>query len=333
MIQIVHISDLHFIDRQNAAAVARTINFFASHIPAVANKFARADLTILPLLISSIRVESGLQAHLALTGDICAWPGDTVNYINSLYQHFNQMIGASPGLMFLPILGNHDWGNQMCNIRTTEFINSVFETNHAIAQVSADIVTDGKLNVVVFRIDSNGMCIPASGDIPIQTLSDLSTMFKDGKDGAFKDRNQKTLSKLEYEEALKILMVHHSPLLLGDYGGKLNMHEYHSLRLTNLNDLLDTCEDNIDVFLFGHTHVPLASASDGFVMINAGAALSNAALLGNANYHLINIKDRDNIEVATYYWDGRVSFTKPGSPTCFKRGARTFAGRGYGMWA
>ena len=313
--------------------MARSINFFASLVPAIANKFARADPTILPELISSIRVESGLQAHLALTGDICAWPGDTVNYINSLYQHFNQMIGGSIGVMFLPILGNHDWGDQLCNIRKTEFINSVFETNHAITKVSSDIVTDQKLNLVFFRIDSNGMCIPASGSILLQTLNDLSTMFKDGKDGAFKDRSQKTLSKLEYEESLKILMVHHSPLLLGDYGGKLNMNEYHSLRLTNINDLLDVCKENIDVFLFGHTHVPLACASDGFVMINAGAALSNDPLLGNANYHLINIKDRDNIEVATYCWDGRVSFTQQGTPTSFKRGARTFRGRGYGMWA
>src|SRR5262249_5901009 len=107
----------------------------------------------------------------------------------------------------------------------------------------------------------------------------------------------------------------------------------------NATNLLDECKDDIDVFMFGHTHFPTISAYDGYVMISAGPtlALGNSAINKRrsfeANFQAVRIQDRNTVEVETFYWMGGKFSTFGSKPLSFRRGLAAGSARGVGRWA
>lgn len=70
------------------------------------------------------------------------------------------------------------------------------------------------------------------------------------------------------------MLLHHSPLPYLSYAGDLSRRDGRLLELTNSLDLLTTCKNDVDVFLFGHTHAATARTFEGFVMVDAGTTMA-----------------------------------------------------------
>lgn len=334
--QVAHISDLHFVDVNNASVIARGLHNLSTHVSKVATYYAYAEPRVQQgLLLDLPLAANGLRTVVVLSGDISAWPGDPPRVVDDYYSYIDDVINRlPPGSELLPILGNHDWGNTISpatfpvfgfGSKHTVYSQTRFEFRHNITKPRVDVRQDGGVTAVFFMIESNVSCIPATGIVSQTTLDWLTDTFARGRNDLL------GITSAEYIKAVKILILHHSPLPLLEYNHAISANDYLQLQLINADPLLHCCKDNVDMLLFGHTHIPVARAYQGFLTINAGAALSIHGSPFNANFHMIRILDCDTVEVETFYWLG-TSFSSSGSkPITFKRGTGSTA-RGYGRW-
>ena len=337
MLQIAHISDLHLIDLNNSSVVAQNLHSLANHYTQVSTYFAYAEPRVQLGLLNDLPIAAKrLPTTVVLSGDIGAWPGDSPTVIDQDYYSYIQMLVRSlpPGSALLPILGNHDWGSSYSpafRILTgvggthTNYETTQFESRYSITKPQFTIKRDSGVTAVFFRIESNISCIPATGRVSSTTLDWLTDTFARGEKGLL------GLTTDEYKSAMKILILHHSPLPLHEYNNAISANDYSQLQLINADQLLYYCRKDVDMILFGHTHLPVARAYDGFLTINAGATLSIYGSPFLANFHMIRITNPDTVEVETFFWQ-RPSFSSLGSkPLTFKRGSGS-ASKGYGRW-
>jgi 3',5'-cyclic AMP phosphodiesterase CpdA len=336
MLQIIHISDLHLTAPGSGAALKA---WLANKFPPVAHFYSVAKPYIrygLRRDLKNIALLSPTPIVLALTGDITAWPYDTDQKIERYYDYIEELISFLPiGSILLPVLGNHDWIDDY----TTGFSSTRFQQVYRITEpryIPFDV--DG-IKAIFFLIDSNNGFTPAAGLVDGNTLTWLERSFQDGQQGRLKRISpgglEERISPEDYNGAVKIVLLHHPPLPVSAYGGAFLPFDYKKhVELVNAQNLVKVCGGNIDMFLFGHTHIPTGQAFDGFVMINAGPTLAIPPPTSwfLPNFQMIRILDRDAIEVQTFYWVmGR--FSSLGcKPITFRRGVDAGA-IGRGGWA
>jgi len=277
MLRILHISDFHLVS--GSATVSGVFSFLSSQgFPILAQYYGFADQIVQAALpIELARIASGVPSIVALTGDIAAWPYDAPPLIDADYHPYVQSLAAAlpPTSKTLPILGNHDWEIPLITV-STPFLQTNFQTDYEIADSRVRVFAANDLHVVFFLIDSNRGIIPATGEVTPQTRSFLGQAFADGRTG------QLGISDSEYDAAIKLLLLHHSPLPYHEYGGSLSRRDARSLELTNALPLLDLCKDDVDILLFGHTHIATVKSFRGFIAIDGGTAL---ARLGTHQRH------------------------------------------------
>jgi 3',5'-cyclic AMP phosphodiesterase CpdA len=328
MLRILHISDFHLVS--GSATLSGVFGFLSSQgFPILAQYYSFADQIIQAALpIELARIASGVPSIVALTGDIAAWPGDAPPLIDAHYHPYVQSLAAAlpPSSKILPILGNHDWEIPFTTV-STPFLQTNFQTDYEIADSRVKVFGANNLHVVFFLIDSNKGILPATGEVTHNTQSFLGQTFADGRKG------QLGISGSEYDAAIKLLLLHHSPLPYHEYGGSLSRRDARSLELTNALPLLNLCKDDVDILLFGHTHVATVKSFEGFITIDAGTTL---ARLGpnqtTCTLHVIDLLGRDTVQVESFHWI-RGAFGSQGySPITFRRGSVTTPVLGHGRW-
>lgn len=334
--QIIHISDLHLIAPGNTGA---WLAWLFSRLHYVLHYYTFADRMVKKELPDELtRIAASQPTVLALTGDIVAWPGELQNDIDpGHYQYIESLRNALPGAVILPVLGNHDWGDSVARMsftrpfnHVTNFENTQFQTNpdYNIIDPRVCSIQSDSVTVVFFLIDSNQEMIPATGEVSPQTISFLQQKFQDGHSG-----NLRGLSQQEYEQAVKIMLLHHSPLSQDAYDGALSPRLYRKLKLNNVQGLLQVCRDDIDIFLCGHTHVCTKQPRSGFTVIDAGTTLATTSVAQPSalTLNLLRIPDQDTIEVESFFLTPHGTFSSHGSKAViFKRGQ---APLGKGRWA
>lgn len=328
MLQILHVSDFHLTSGivQSFGSLGAWIKW-ASSVPPLAHYYTTANRRIQrALAVELARIAASQPTQLVLSGDIAAWPGDSSNVINSVY--YNYVAGLRnalvAGCQLFAVLGNHDWGDGLPFQHTTNFVATQFQQQYQIIDSRVYRVQAGGLNAVFFLIDSNVTMVPATGYIAPGALNFLQQAFQ----------NVRTrMSPQEYEGAVKILVLHHSPLPYSAYDLSLTRREGRQLELTNAQNLLSACKDDIDVFLFGHTHIPTRQVYDGFVMLDGGTTLGSTFWTWfPANLNLLRIVDSDTIDVQSLSWV-RTHFSSHGTKvTTFRRGAGSSTSLGRGRW-
>lgn len=116
----------------------------------------------------------------------------------------------------------------------------------------------------------------------------------------------------------RVLFVHGSPKALNEYLYENTPDEY-------LNQLLE--ENNVDVLVCGHTHLPYVKKLKSGLVINAGSAGKPKHGNPNATYLVIDFMDgipvHEIIEVAYNYEDTATEIERFGLPKEFARIVRT----------
>lgn len=329
MIQVIHISDLHLWVPGNLGGM---FAWLSGNLPFVHHVYTFADEAIkfaLPMELNQIA--AAYPTILALTGDIAAWPNDHSSDIEGEYYTYIEQVRSllphDPKLAL--VLGNHDWGNgQPFNRHDTHFLNTSFQRLYNIATPRCFTIRSSNVKAVFFLIDSNEAVLPATGRIDPDTLDFLRQGFDDGRQGRLLN-----LSTEDFNDALKILLLHHPPLPYTAYTGVVNWSTYHLLELINAPDLMSVCGDYIDLFLFGHIHIPIRTSYNGFVMIGAGTTLGTEVTASSPtpNLQRIRISNSDTINVESFFWkDG--AFLPDELIATFRRGLAPFGVRGSGRW-
>lgn len=332
MLQIIHISDLHLI----APSHWNSLKARLAKIPPLAHFYAVAAPHIrdkgLPEAIEHVALSSPAPSVLVLTGDIAANPSasgpaidDHFDYIEELRKRLRSSLPL--GSEFLAVLGNHDWEDD----DTTNFSGSQFQQIYRITEPRIlPLIHVGGVKCIFFLIDSNNGFLPGYGLVDDTTLTCLEGWFQDGPRGGISG-----ISREDYNEAAKILLLHHPPLPVSAYRGAFSPFHYRMcIGLQNAQRLHQICADHIDMFLFGHTHIPTCQPFGGFVMVNAGPTLMmpppSSWFL--PNFQVIRIVDRDTIEVETFYWVNARFSSLGYKPVTFRRGIGGGAIRGTAGW-
>jgi 3',5'-cyclic AMP phosphodiesterase CpdA len=317
-LRVVQLSDLHLIEPASLQNYLQYLSTLPAHALALTQLLQREDQNISSALATEVQALcSDLPSIVALTGDISTWPGDPAAVIN---RHQYPLVLKLPPPVFA-ILGNHDWGPAW---HSTSYSRSKFQRKFAITAPRCEVLSQGPVNVVVFMVDSNIRMFPCQGRVDQMTRDFLSDQFTSGRKGNLLKPDKSRLTAAEYDDALKILLLHHMPLERADYKGALSRFDYWLLQLRDRPGLLTLCKDDIDIMLFGHTHVPLAVAENGFVMVNCG---TTTGLLGGTgglrnNIQRLTVYDDLSVDVQQFNWDGLRFVGGPRSAP-FRRGGAT----------
>lgn len=315
MIRILHLSDFHLYgDIFSVSRLFKVLSSFRfsplrqtySYANDIAKVALPTDLIKLTQELGAVQVDDVI---VAMTGDITAWPANPKIIDGQYFGYFKEIKSSVGGSVeTLVTLGNHDWGGYVFGPRIskrrpfvvpgpklTTFIGTNFDRKYKTTKPHALVVNDGKISVVFFMIQSTDCILPAVGEITEDSLTFLRDKFREGHKNGLGN-----LSQANYQTAVKIVLLHHSPLERDKYNGALSRREFDELQLLNYPALRDVCANEIDIFLFGHTHVSLPETQDGFVMLDAGTTLADNDKL---SLNIIRILDRRRIEVTPCFWN------------------------------
>jgi 3',5'-cyclic AMP phosphodiesterase CpdA len=321
MVQIIHISDLHlFVPRTASGHLQRLI----SHIPiprlrqlcGFAFPYAQDAL---PKAVKD--AAAAIPSVLAVTGDTAAWPYDSRRSIDQVYYRYLQDLarGLAASSLSLVTLGNHEWTPD----NRTEFRGTGFDHQYEVFNnPRVKFFRFGGVTVLFFIIDTTTAIWPAQGTVQQPTIDFLRDQFTAGRNDRLRVGGGRIqLSSREYAEAVKIVLLHHHTLPNTAYAANLSPLMYSTLKLTNKDDLLHTCRDDIDVFMFGHTHEPRQKEEYGTVMIDAGSATASdpAVPPTNAQFQLVKIENRDSIKVIPHLWKTQLDDFEPQTEAEFYR--------------
>jgi len=313
LLQVVHLSDLHLF--LPTASLQRAIQdlqnklqqSWAAKIPGIrslTHTYSYAFQTAQRELPNSLRrAIPDEPTVLAITGDIAALPYDSAQDIdNEYYSYVCSLVVASRAKLLLTLLGNHDWDLA----GSTPFQATKFETNLKITSMPRPEYFPGSnVTVIFFVIPTTNNIFPAVGDVKSTTIGFLKRSFEEGRKGQLKFNDGKVFTEGEYRAAFKVVLMHHFPLPHSAYGGRISWLQYCDLRLRNRSELLRTCQDEIDTFMFGHSHEPCVNQRNGFIMVDAGSTLATDSAYAprDAEFQMIQLHDTDKVNVLSYRWD------------------------------
>jgi predicted phosphodiesterase len=332
--QIVHVSDFHLFAKGSWQALlaqfAQTgqLGRWLPNLYTVALPRIKAAL---PLAVA--RIANGQPSALVISGDITTSPKVQLSAINGeYYLYVDSLIGNLPaGSVLVPLLGNHDWDRPFgAGPRQTNFSGSHFGTNYQIHEERYEFFDALDPKIVFFVLDCSDTMVPATGEIKPSGFKLLSDGFIAGRNNLLGN-----LPDDEYERAFKIVLLHHSPVRQLTYDGLLTPWWYRRLELKNRNPLLDACKEDIDMFLFGHTHVPLPVADEGFIMADAGSAMAVPphTSLPSCTIQVIRIEDSSSVTVETHSYSWSAGDFLPAGSRSFRKGAAAPQVRAKARWA
>lgn len=334
MTQIIHISDFHLVAKgtwQALLAQAAQVYPLGRHLP---NLYSVAIPSIKAELLSAVpRLAKGQPSALVITGDISASPTVQLPTINGeFYCYVSSLIRALPAdSVLVPLLGNHDWHDtQGVGVRQTNFSGSKLDTEYEVQKERYEFFDQSDPPVIFFILDSSEFMVPATGDIKPSGFK----LLKDGFDAGPKS-GLNNLRDDEYERAFKVVLLHHSPVQQLTYDGLLAPWWYQRLELKNRDQLLDICKEDIDMFLFGHMHVPLPIADDGFIMIDAGSAIAlpPRTSVPSCTIQVIRVEDSNSVMVETHSYSWSAGDFLPAGSRSFRKRSAAPGVRARARWA
>ena len=314
--RILHISDLHLI---HPGRVQRWLSYL-SHLPLDPGQvWQREDYDISDALPGEIDALSrGADSMTVLSGDIGTYPRDAPSEIDN---HQFVVVNKMQGEVY-PILGNHDWREDS----TTNYAASRFQSKFEIANLRTKLYVGGGIKVLFFLIDTNIRMFPPWGDVDPVTLGWLRAAFAGGRRGQIEN-----LSADEYAKVIKVLVLHHQPIERAQFLGSVGRIEYFELQLFDRSSLLQECKNDIDIMLFGHTHVPVNIAWNGFLMVSCGTTSGLGGWKGDNILQRLTIYDDQRVNVQPFRWNGLRFVPQPRSVR-YRRGAAVGPVVGSGRW-
>jgi 3',5'-cyclic AMP phosphodiesterase CpdA len=324
VLKIVHISDLHLALPYGVHRAILDISQLLQNVPGgswITKRYTYAYEPAQDELPNALRgCLIGNEALLAITGDIAAAPYDNPNDIaNEYYRYVSELRSAADGAKLLPILGNHDFPFTS----PTPFKKTDFDRVHQITVLPRyEYFRGSTTTLIFFLLNSTDAILPATGEVPGPTLAWLKDAFTQGHQRGLTFQDGMQFDPKEYDFALKIGVLHHFPLPRSAYGVRLGLFEYLLNRLINWPNVIDTCKGEIDLLLFGHSHVPVLTVIEGMIAVDAGSTLAcdSANSPVDAQFQLIQIHDQRTIEVISHRWDdGKPRMFVPVSPVRFER--------------
>lgn len=294
MVTIIHLSDLHlwdptsdWFDWNRIHPVLRPLGL--EHlIPKVRN----ADC--LRVLRSKLkRLEARLESPplFVVSGDIAAWPYP-VRVLNEFCSFLtseipltglSDLVGLQIGKESLfTVLGNHDvwhrWG-------TGAYERSQFGAHLSTHQHRIEFRQVDATPVVTFHLNSSVVLIPPVGWISGPQITWLDRCFNALENGerTLPSGRNNPLSKAAYAQAIRLLILHHSPL---EWTAYRDFPGYPFHQLFCRDSLVAACADHVDVLLFGHTHRAAIEPCGGMIAIDGGtvAAETIGAPLGDHHF-------------------------------------------------
>jgi hypothetical protein len=311
VLQILHVSDLHLFV---PGALQKDLLLLKSQgggfpLQQIAHLFTFSWGPAQDALPHAFRMVAGnVPATLILTGDIAALPYDHPQDIEQhYYRYVNCLLGAlPPDSRSVVLLGNHDWPMKA----DTPFRNTSFDSQLRVLSGPRAVYrsVDGHI-VIIFAIDTTRAILPATGALNAldpHTDTYLKEQFRRGRSGLLTTEDGALISGKTYRNSLKILLLHHYPLPATSYWGRLGWFEDRFLRLLDRAHLIDICKGEIDLFLFGHSHLPCIQVHRGHVMIDCGSTLATSTVASppDAQFQKITVNDSGIIEVISYVFDG-----------------------------
>ncbi len=321
MISIVHLSDTHLsLDDPVLRlweAIPQPLRSLAGKIPF----YTRANpdcLRVLPSdLASHLHTLDG-PAVVVVSGDIATYPCNR----NSLDEFFKYLTSESNRLIpgdfvglnipyefLFTILGNHDVLRRDSN---AEYRSSNFGTVLRTPWSRTEFRRVAGTLVVAFHINSMVGIFPPWGTIGTRQIQWLAKSFAALEGGAptLPSGRSNPIPKSEYAKAIRLLILHHSPLERVAYS---NFDSYFFFQLFRRELLEGTCTGHVDAVLFGHTHRPIVDVWQGMIAVDNGtvAAEHIGEKLGDNHFtfHVLSFaKDRSCHVDAFHYSNG--SFTR-----------------------
>lgn len=234
------------------------------------------------LLVEKRLREASCPAHCVVSGDICTWPydGPTVEeaygYFSGGLVHEGRRVGFKRGVRsrFIFTLGNHDTLYWRWDQHYRE--SSFHQVHGAASPVRIRLVRTDHRWVIFFALRTD--FLPSWGWLrsPLLHPACLSLLQKFNED-AMAGTNRR-LSKLgcdapTYKRAVKILVLHHSPLPRRDYRN-MSRHKYWLLYLIPRGAIQRFARAvGIHMVLFGHTHQAIDPVEQkGTLYLDGGTA-------------------------------------------------------------
>lgn len=313
---------------QSYLAHAAQIHSIGRHVP---NLYNVAIPSIKAELLSALpRLANRQPTALVITGDISASPKAQQPAIDEFCQYVDDLISVLPaGSVLVPLLGNHDWHDSR-GPRQTNFAGTLLDKAYDVRDERIEIFDSSDPNLLFFILDSCGVMVPATGEIKHSGFGLLAKGFAAGKGGHWGSIG------IDYDRAFRMVLLHHSPVLQLTYDGLLTPWWYSQLELKNPDPLLDACKEDIDMFLFGHTHVPLPVAHDGFIMLDAGSAMAlpPRTSLPACTIQVIRVSDDARlVTVETHSYSWTASDFLPAGSRSFAKGSASSSVRARARWS
>lgn len=229
---------------------------------------------------------AGRRFDCLVTGDICTWPYDG-NRVQRVYGYFSGGfdydgvggIGFRDGLTdyFMFALGNHDTHAYW---KDDHYRGSAFHAIHHIAEhrrvYALRLPRPGKPRWIVFFVCRTDYFNPRGWLGRRDEWTGEPSHLKYFRDLAGETRAGRGLlagkgcAAADYDEAVKILVLHHSPLARARYR-RVSLFDYLTTGLNSRSAVKPFADDlGIHLILFGHTHERLEYLEDGRLYLDVG---------------------------------------------------------------
>lgn len=316
--RIIHLSDLHLaipqtvgLCRELCEAIARLPREFQPQLARMVLSLRKDEiaLTLREDLEKVVSAEEGDldAAYTIITGDICTWP-----YMRPKLDVFYGYLcgGSFPGGLGLGerqlgvVTGNHDHWTKAAN----NYIGARFDQTFHVREDNVDFIIHQEIRVVLFTLRTSwwfigpGRIEASQFELLRRRLDSLESGESSlpGQKGA---RRKNPLSQEDYRGAVKVLVIHHSPLHRGAYS--IDRLDYGLNELRNRGELIELCQSRIDIVLCGHMHQGKVMPVDGVLVVNAGTCMAeNPALPGmdqEYNFHILNFLGDHAVVVDQYF--------------------------------
>jgi predicted phosphodiesterase len=263
-------------------------------------------------------------SHLLVTGDICTWPYEAsalaqaygiFSNPDNVYQQ--QTIGFSPEIAerLIMVIGNHDTFNY---VGDRAYRTSLFHTEHQAAAQTRTLPINVRGRWIVYFIARTDCLLglgwlggrPLFGGQPLW-LRRLHAEHVKALAGRSESINGQGCSADDYATALKLLVLHHSPLEHEYYAAMSDFH-YLTTQLTDREAIPEFCREvGIPAVMFGHSHDPKDVIVDGTLYLDAGTVAATSVIdmmrereisqpLSKYSFKLYDFHDDNAIAVRTF---------------------------------
>lgn len=343
--QVLHLSDLHLATTHTIRAAA---SIYGSLCAAIQEAPARFRDILAQVLIPSPNEEirqtlkQDLQRATAederyagpiytiISGDICFWPYRQAS-LDRLYEYVCGDLDGC-GLEIRErhaslITGNHDHWSK----RSRNYEGSRFHPAFHVQSDNVDFAGYRGLNTAIFTLRTVHPVPPVGflgpGEIELDQLDMLRRRLESLERG---DRylpsvsgvaRRNPLSRQTYEDAIKILVIHHSPFGEEKYP-QMSPLKYWLLKLRN-EAFVEFCRSRIDLILCGHMHHAKVEPEMGVLIVNAGTCMAEnpfSPRVGQEyNFQILRFHSTRSLTVNQYFHVHHGA----GSPL-WSRGSRAF---------